>query len=70
MAAQAARFAADPAVVTHAVHHALTAGVPKLRYLVGPEARGLVLLHALSPARLFDWGIHHSLRLMAKLPGP
>jgi NAD(P)-dependent dehydrogenase (short-subunit alcohol dehydrogenase family) len=69
MAAHAARFAADPAVVTRAVHHALTASVPKLRYLVGPEARGLVLLHALSPARLFDWGIHHSLKLMAKLPG-
>ncbi len=68
MAAQASRFAADPEVVTRAVHHALTARLPKLRYLVGPEARGLVLLHALSPARVFDWGVQQSLRLIAKLP--
>jgi hypothetical protein len=49
------------------VHHALSARVPKVRYLVGPEARALVLLHAVSPARVFDWGVHQSLRLMAKL---
>jgi NAD(P)-dependent dehydrogenase (short-subunit alcohol dehydrogenase family) len=68
MATQAARFAADPEVVTRAVHHALSARVPKLRYLVGPEAKALVLLHAVSPTRVFDWGLSQSLRLLAKLP--
>lgn len=68
MAAQATRFAADPVVVTRAVHHALTARVPRLRYLVGPEARWLVLFHALVPARLFDSVLHHGVRWMAKRP--
>lgn len=67
MATQAPRYAAEPEVVTRAVHHALSARVPKVRYLVGPEARALVLLHAVSPARVFDWGVHQSFRLMAKL---
>jgi len=55
MTAQASRFAAEPDVVTRAVHHALTASTPKTRYLVGPEALALVILHAVSPARTFDW---------------
>jgi len=63
----AARLAASPDVVTRAVHHALTARMPKLRYLVGPEARGLGTLHALAPARLFDWGLHESLGLLSRL---
>lgn len=67
MAAHALRFASEPEVVTRAVHHALTARVPKLRYLVGREALALVLLHELSPARLFDWGLARSLRLASKL---
>ncbi|MFT3924243.1 MAG: SDR family oxidoreductase [Myxococcales bacterium] len=68
MAKQAARFAAEPEVVTRAVHHALSSRFPRLRYLVGPEARALVLVHALSPARAFDWGVRQSLRVMSKLP--
>jgi len=66
---QAARFAAEPEVVTRAVHHALSSRAPKLRYLVGPEARALVLLHSVSPARAFDWGVKQSLQMLARLPG-
>jgi hypothetical protein len=41
-------------VVAEAVHHALTAGRPRLRYPVGAEARRLVTLPRFLPERLLD----------------
>ncbi|MCG3209140.1 MAG: Diacetyl reductase [(S)-acetoin forming] [Anaerolineae bacterium] len=44
-----------PERVARVVHTALTAARPKLRYLVGADARLAALLVALLPDRLFDW---------------
>lgn len=43
-----------PEVVARAVHHALTARRPRVRYPVGADARTLVTLPRLLPERLLD----------------
>jgi len=43
-----------PRVVAEAVLHAITARRPRLRYVVGADARGLVALPRLLPERLLD----------------
>jgi NAD(P)-dependent dehydrogenase (short-subunit alcohol dehydrogenase family) len=43
-----------PEVVAQAVHHALTARRPRVRYPVGADARALVILPRLLPDRLLD----------------
>jgi NAD(P)-dependent dehydrogenase (short-subunit alcohol dehydrogenase family) len=64
--AQAERLAAEPRVVTRAVLHALTARSPRIRYLVGPEARLLVTLHALTPSSVFDWCVASTMGVMSR----
>jgi NAD(P)-dependent dehydrogenase (short-subunit alcohol dehydrogenase family) len=44
----------DPLVVAEAVHHALTARRPRVRYPVGADARTLVTLPRILPDRLLD----------------
>ncbi|HKT82856.1 MAG TPA: SDR family NAD(P)-dependent oxidoreductase, partial [Solirubrobacterales bacterium] len=44
----------SPDKVAGAIHHALTAGRPRTRYLVGVDARGQALLKRLVPDRLMD----------------
>jgi NAD(P)-dependent dehydrogenase (short-subunit alcohol dehydrogenase family) len=43
-----------PDIVARAVAHALTARIPKTRYLVGHNVRLLVFLNKVLPDRLFD----------------
>src|SRR5262249_49071455 len=43
-----------PDVVARAVHHALTARKPKIRYVVGKDAKPLTLLPRLLPDRVLD----------------
>jgi NAD(P)-dependent dehydrogenase (short-subunit alcohol dehydrogenase family) len=43
-----------PQIVAEAVYHALTARRPRLRYVVGADARSLVALPRLLPERLLD----------------
>jgi hypothetical protein len=50
----------QPEVVAEAIHHALTARRPRLRYAVGTDARMLVTLPRVLPERALD-----SLRLRA-----
>lgn len=45
----------DPKVIAKAISRAVNARKPKARYLVGFGAKPLVLLHAILPARWFDW---------------
>lgn len=49
-----ARFRRRPQKVAVAVEHALTAGRPRTRYLVGMDARGQVLARTLLPDRVLD----------------
>jgi NAD(P)-dependent dehydrogenase (short-subunit alcohol dehydrogenase family) len=67
---QAERFAASPRLVARAVRHALTARRPKLRYLVGPEALLTVLFFGLTPTRLVDFLVAHTMRLLARRFAP
>jgi NAD(P)-dependent dehydrogenase (short-subunit alcohol dehydrogenase family) len=50
-----------PEVVAEAIHHALTARRPRLRYPVGTDARMLVTLPRVLPERALD---HVRLRMM------
>lgn len=43
-----------PEAVAEVVERALTAARPRTRYVVGRDARGLILAQAMLPARLFD----------------
>jgi NAD(P)-dependent dehydrogenase (short-subunit alcohol dehydrogenase family) len=51
-----------PARVADAVAHALTARRPRIRYVVGRDARARILLQSLLPARVRDWAIAAALR--------
>ena len=44
-----------PQKVAERVEHALSARSPRVRYLVGADARGQALAKKLLPARLLDW---------------
>ncbi len=44
-----------PVVVSEAVHHALTARKPRVRYGVGPGTRRLIFLLRFLPDSLIDW---------------
>ena len=48
------RRGVPPEQVAATIEHALTARRPRTRYLVGRDARGMVLARALLPARVFD----------------
>ncbi len=49
------QMAFPPEKVSRAVVHALTAGRPRIRYIVGLEAKVMVRFYALTPARIADW---------------
>lgn len=49
------KMAFSPKKVSRAVTHALTAGRPKIRYVIGAEAKMMVLFYHLTPARAADW---------------
>lgn len=49
--------------VVEAIEHALTAGRPRLRYLVGSDAKGQAFAIRLLPERLLDLGIARYLRI-------
>jgi NAD(P)-dependent dehydrogenase (short-subunit alcohol dehydrogenase family) len=66
----AERTAIPASVVTQAVRHALTARWPKARYLVGLEARALVLFFALTPTWLADFLIRSFLGGLASRVAP
>ena len=59
----AARSAGDPEQVAAAVHRALTAANPRLRYTVGSDARRAVLLRRLLPERLFVRSVARAYKL-------
>ncbi|HEY2537712.1 MAG TPA: SDR family oxidoreductase [Solirubrobacteraceae bacterium] len=48
------RRGVSPEQVAETIERALTARRPRARYLVGRDARGMVLAHALLPTRVFD----------------
>jgi NAD(P)-dependent dehydrogenase (short-subunit alcohol dehydrogenase family) len=62
-AAETARRGISPDVVGRAVEHALTAGVPRTRYLIGTDARVRALVAQFVPDRLRDWLITRALHL-------
>lgn len=45
----------DPVVVSRAISQAVNQIHPKTRYVIGFGARPLIFLHAILPARAFDW---------------
>ena len=49
------KMAFSPKKVSKAVIHALTAKRPKIRYVIGAEAKVMVFLYHLTPARITDW---------------
>lgn len=49
------KMMADPAVVSRAISQAVNQNHPKTRYVIGFGAKPLVFLHAILPARIFDW---------------
>jgi NAD(P)-dependent dehydrogenase (short-subunit alcohol dehydrogenase family) len=66
----AEKMAVSPGAVTRAVRHALTARLPKARYLVGLEAHALTLFIALTPTWLSDFFIRLSMRQLARRFAP
>jgi NAD(P)-dependent dehydrogenase (short-subunit alcohol dehydrogenase family) len=66
----AERMAVAPSVVTRAVRHALTARWPKARYLVGLEARALILFVAFTPTWLSDFLIRLFISRLANRMAP
>ncbi len=62
-AAETARRGIPPDVVARAVEHALTAGVPRTRYLIGTDARVRALVAQFVPDRLRDWLITRAMHL-------
>jgi hypothetical protein len=53
-AADAPKRAVPPDKVAEAIEHALTAGRPRTRYVVGGAARGMIAARRLLPDRAFD----------------
>jgi hypothetical protein len=51
-----------PSAVAKVVAHALTAGKPRTRYLVGPQAKVMAGLRAVLPDRWFDALLDRTLR--------
>jgi NAD(P)-dependent dehydrogenase (short-subunit alcohol dehydrogenase family) len=61
-AAQRAKEAVPPSTVADVVAHALTAGKPRTRYLVGRQAKVMAALSAVLPDRWFDGLLDRALR--------
>ena len=55
----------DPAEVASVVLEALTSRTPRLRYLVGREARFIAWLRKFAPDSLFDKGLRKQFKLMS-----
>jgi len=53
--AQNAQNGVEPSAVAKAVEHALTASRPRTRYIVGSDARAVLLAKWMLPDRTFDW---------------
>jgi hypothetical protein len=60
---ESARRALPPDAVVQAVLHALTAGRPRTRYLVGADAKLRALMVTWLPDRLQDWILKKVLKL-------
>lgn len=54
MATRTGERGADPDTVARVVERALTARRPRARYVVGADARAMILAQAVLPARVFD----------------
>ena len=54
-AERVSRFGASPERVARAVEHALSSRWPKPRYILGLDARSLVLFRRIAPTRVGDW---------------
>ncbi len=65
-AGQAARRGVSPDLVARVVEHALTARLPKTRYLVGGDARFRALLAQVIPDRLRDRLITRAMKLPSR----
>lgn len=50
----------NPSVVAKAIEKAVGQGRPKTRYVIGFGAKPLIFLHAILPARCFDWLMMHA----------
>lgn len=61
----AEKAAVQPAAVTRAIEHALSSRFPKARYIVGAEARALILFAALTPTVISDMLVRTTLGLIA-----
>ena len=61
------KMAFPPKKVSKAVIHALTANRPRIRYVIGAEAKVMVLFHHLMPARITDWITVKVMGLMGRL---
>lgn len=55
MATRAGERGTDPDRVARTVERALTARRPRARYVVGADARAMILAQAALPTRVFDW---------------
>ncbi|MGH7815485.1 MAG: SDR family oxidoreductase [Candidatus Binataceae bacterium] len=64
------RMAVPPEKVAKAVEHALTASRPRIRYLVGNDAKLMAALRWLLPDRAHDWAMGALMRRMAASSAP
>ena len=62
---QTAANASEPELVARAVHHALTAKVPRSRYLVGSDARRFAAVRNWTTDATWDWMVRNVLRSAA-----
>ena len=67
-AAEAGARGIEPEKVAKAIEHALTAKRPKTRYLIGRDARGMVGLSALLPARVYDAMVRRAMGMPRNAP--
>jgi len=56
----AGNMMSNPKVISKAISHAVNSCSPKTRYLIGFGAKPIVFLHAILPARCFDWLMMHA----------